>query len=35
MSTNEMRKEVLIKAVIKSEYTYEESLAFIKGDESE
>ena len=32
---NEMRKEELMEAVIKSEHSYEEILAFIKGDESE
>ena len=32
---NEMRKEKLMEAVIKSEHSYEEILAFIKGDESE
>ena len=32
---NEMRKEELMEAVIKSEQSYEEILAFIKGDESE
>lgn len=32
---NEMRKEELMEAVIKSEHSYEEILAFIKGGESE
>ena len=32
---NEMRKEELMEAVIKSDRTYEEILAFIKGGESE
>lgn len=32
---NEMRKEELMEAVIKSDRTYEEILAYIKGDESE
>lgn len=32
---NEMRKEELMEAVIKSEHSYEEILTFIKGDESE
>lgn len=32
---NEMRKEELMEAVIKSEHSYEEILAFIKGDKSE
>ena len=32
---NEMRKEELMEAVIKSEHSYEEILAFIKGGKSE
>lgn len=32
---NEMRKEELMEAVIKSEHSYEEILAFIKGGEAE
>ena len=32
---NEMRKEELMEAVIKSNRTYEEILAFIKGGEAE
>ena len=32
---NEMRKEELMEAVIKSNHSYEEILAFIKGGESE
>lgn len=32
---NEMRKEELMEAVIKSAHSYEEILAFIKGGESE
>ena len=32
---NEMRKEELMEAVIKSDRTYEEILAYIKGGESE
>lgn len=32
---NEMRKEELMEAVVKSDRTYEEILAYIKGDESE
>lgn len=32
---NEMRKEELMEAVIKSEHSYEEILAFIKGGETE
>lgn len=32
---NEMRKEELMEAVIKSEHSYEEILAFIKGGELE
>lgn len=32
---NEMRKEELMEAVIKSDYSYEEILAFIKGGKSE
>lgn len=32
---NEMRKEELMEAVIKSGHSYEEILAFIKGGESE
>lgn len=32
---NEMRKEELMEAVIKSDRTYEEIIAFIKGGESE
>lgn len=32
---NEMRKEELMEAVIKSEHSYEEILAFIKGGKME
>lgn len=32
---NEMRKEELMDAVIKSDHSYEEILVFIKGGESE
>ena len=32
---NEMRKEELMEAVIKSDHSYEEILAFIRGGESE
>lgn len=32
---NEMRKEEIMEAVIKSEHSYAEILAFIKGDVSE
>lgn len=32
---NEMRKEELMEAVVKSDRTYEEILAYIKGGESE
>ena len=32
---NEMRKEELMEAVIKSDHSYEEILAFIKGGKSE
>lgn len=32
---NEMRKEELMEAVIKSEHSYEKILAFIKGGEAE
>lgn len=32
---NEMRKDELMAAVIKSEHSYEEIMAFIKGDTSE
>ena len=32
---NEMRKEEIMDAIIKSEHSYEEILAFIKGSDSE
>ncbi len=32
---NEMRKQELMEAVIKSEHSYDEILAFIKGTDSE
>lgn len=32
---NEMRKEELMEAVIKSEHSYAEIMAYIKGEESE
>lgn len=32
---NDMRKEEIMEAVIKSEHSYEEIMAFIKGTDSE